>query len=122
MRAVFEASLQAGRGVMLPALPHVDLTEPDAGDTAMAAADDQVLYGRSLFVAKGCSGCHIHASVTTGAGGPMIGPVLTDRAEDPQFLRTWLADPDAVRPGTQMPNLGLDSNEIEALVSFLTQG
>ena len=104
------------------ALPQpADAIASSAGDIASSNVD-QVAYGKALFVAKGCSGCHIHAGVTTGAGGPMIGPILTDRREDPQFLRTWLVDPAAMRPGTTMPNLGLDGDEIEALVAFLAQG
>ena len=105
----------------LIALPRpADATGPGEDYTAGSATQDQVSYGRALFVAKGCSGCHIHESVTNGVGGPMIGPNLTYRPEDPQFLRAWLANPAAIKPNTTMPNLGLRSSEIDALVAFLT--
>ena len=104
---------------MLPALPQpADATSQNAGDTA--AVEDQVSYGRALFVAKGCTGCHMHEELSDVVHGPVIGPNLTHRSDDPAFLRAWLADPAALRPGTQMPNIGLDSDEIEALVAFLT--
>jgi hypothetical protein len=40
-------------------------------------------------------------------------------SERPDFLRSWLKDPRAVRPNTQMPDLGLKQAEIEALIAFL---
>lgn len=122
LQALFHASLRPWRDVLLPALPQLNATEPGAGDTAAPAAVDQALYGRSLFVAKGCTGCHMHEELSDVVHGPVIGPNLTHREMDPQFLRQWLADPSAVRTGTQMPNLGLDSDEIDALVVFLTHG
>jgi cytochrome c oxidase subunit 2 len=45
--------------------------------------------------------------------------VLSSRSYDPDFLRSWLKDPAAVRPGTQMPKLRLSAEEIEALIAFL---
>lgn len=56
-----------------------------------------------------------------------IGPDLTNIESTPYaglpnsagFLRKWLKDPPAVRPSTQMPNLGLSDEEIEDLLVFL---
>lgn len=83
-----------------------------------AAIDDPAAYGRALFQAKGCVGCHEHSAVNPGSG-IAVGPVLSSRSYDPDFLRSWLTDPPAVRPGTQMPNLRLSPEEIEALIAFL---
>jgi cytochrome c2 len=81
--------------------------------------------GRALFRAKGCTICHYHADVVTdqwslGAdpGGP---PNLTDYDPDPSFVREWLRNPPAVRPGTEMPALGLSKDEITALIAFLEE-
>lgn len=38
---------------------------------------------------------------------------------DAVFLRRWLSDPSAVKPGTDMPTLGLQPAEIDALIAFL---
>lgn len=75
--------------------------------------------GRALFVNKGCITCHEHAVV--GYEGTIIGvgPALTAYSADPEFLRPWLRNPAAVRPGTAMPTLGLSEPEIDALVAFL---
>lgn len=84
--------------------------------------------GKALFLAKGCIGCHWHAK----AGAPSsafreIGPTLTNietvpyanLPNDIEFLRKWLMDPKALKPGTAMPNLGLSNVEIEHLLAFL---
>ena len=46
-------------------------------------------------------------------------PDLTHYQPDADFIRTWLKDPQALRPGTMMPNLRLKESEIEALLAFL---
>ncbi len=89
--------------------------------------------GRSLFSLKGCATCHRHDGLTaarlTQSGAVVAAsrsytnysgaPDLTHYQPDPDFIRTWLKDPQALRPGTLMPNLGLKEVEIEALLAFL---
>lgn len=82
-----------------------------------AAAPDPAADGAALFRAKGCASCHRHAAVDGASAN--VGPELTAYDADPVFLRRWLSDPAAVRPNTLMPNLGLDSAEIDALIAFL---
>src|SRR5262249_11100640 len=84
--------------------------------------------GKTLFEAK-CSSCH-----TLGAGDT-VGPDLkgiTDKV-DPDTVRRFIAEPDKVigegdpqikalvakYRGVQMPNLGLASTDVDALVSYL---
>lgn len=38
-----------------------------------------------------------------------------------EYLHLWLKNPEAVKMGTQMPNLNLKPAEIDALAAFLTQ-
>jgi cytochrome c1 len=85
-------------------------------------------YGRSLFMAKGCSSCHRHdglevARVSVRGEGTLVEvigpPDLTHYQPDPAFVRRWLRDPQAVRPATEMPDLNLSEEEIEALLAFL---
>lgn len=79
--------------------------------------------GQALFLAKGCIMCHEHVAVRAAwkdFGGVNIGPDLANLKADPAFLRRWLKNPPAIKPGTQMPTLGLSDGEIEALVTFLT--
>lgn len=88
---------------------------------AGAAATADVDYGRALFSAKGCITCHRHAAVPGSGliGDPEV-PNLTNYAANPEFLRAWLKDPQAIRPQTWMPNLHLQQDEIEALIAFLS--
>jgi len=52
-------------------------------------------------------------------GEALGAPDLTHYQPDPDFVRRWLRDPSAVRPGSNMPNLRLSDDEIEALLAFL---
>jgi hypothetical protein len=90
-----------------------------------AAAPTSVELGQALYVAKGCIVCHNHSalrevrqSFSEFSVGPELPSVATLAAE-PEFLHTWLKDPAALKPDTQMPNLELKKAEIEALVAFL---
>ncbi len=78
-------------------------------------------YGRLLYTAKGCMACHMYRGISHMVPGPVIGPNLTDYQGDPAYLRQWLRDPQAIKPDTQMPNLNLSDDEIEALIAFLSQ-
>lgn len=90
------------------------------GATGSARPDAE--YARALFVAKGCPACHLHSTISTVVHGPVAGPNLTDYRPEPEFLRRWLRAPQAVRPDTEMPDVGLSETEIEALIAFLDAG
>lgn len=101
----------------------VSTNEAPATSTITVQEDvTQADLGRTLFMIKGCATCHRHDGLglaqtwaaNTGA------PDLTHYEPDPDFVRRWLRDPSAVRPGTLMPNLNLDEDEIEALITFLS--
>ena len=84
---------------------------------AGAMAEDEPL-GQKLFRDKGCVGCH-----SIGGQGGQVGPAL-DHVGDrysPEWMYTWLRDPAAVKPGTQMPKLPLTDEERALLVFFLTR-
>ncbi|MBI4203355.1 MAG: c-type cytochrome [Chloroflexi bacterium] len=84
--------------------------------------------GLLLFVAKGCTTCH-QQQEAANRGYPAsvrFGPDLTDLPQRfpahpgaVDYLRSWLKDPSAIRPGTAMPTLGLSDEEIDALLHFL---
>ena len=90
------------------------------GAPAPAALADSE-RGKRLFVAKGCVGCHLRSEAGL-AIGEKIGPELTGKRYQAEFLRRFLADPAAnpTRTGTfRMPNLLLQPAEIGALVAFI---
>jgi mono/diheme cytochrome c family protein len=77
--------------------------------------------GQQLFLAKGCVVCHVNerALANSAQFGVGSGPDLSAYRNDAAFLQTWLKDPQAVKANTEMPNLGLKAEEIEALVKFI---
>jgi cytochrome c oxidase subunit 2 len=79
--------------------------------------------GQKLFLAKGCVVCHVHnrAIAQSERYGVEFGPNLTDFSADPGYLKRFLADPAATKPGVEMPNLGLSQAEIDALVEFINE-
>ncbi len=112
---------------MIAGLGFVSAGNRSSPGVALAAPDSSpVEVGQALFLAKGCVMCHQHAAVSEARKNFAefsIGPNLTTLSAisaNPDFLRRWLKDPSAVKPGTEMPTLGLSEAEIEALIAFLT--
>jgi len=82
--------------------------------TAEAAA-----RGKELFYNKyACQACHI-ADYKKDKG--YVGPALSDVGDrlTPVWLLKWLKDPNALMPGTMMPNPMLTDNEAKDLTAFL---
>jgi mono/diheme cytochrome c family protein len=83
-----------------------------AGTPAPPLAD--YVRGERLFVAKGCVTCHVDMDV---------GPKLEGRRFEARYLAEFLASPKPtanLKPNqSPMPNLGLKSAEIAALVTYL---
>ena len=65
-----------------------------------------------------CAGCH-----ALGGSGGNVGPALDGVASrySEAELRSWLSDPQSVKPGTTMPNLALTEAQLDSLVPFLMQ-
>lgn len=94
---------------------------PPVPTTGAAAA------GAALFRSLPCINCH----TIRGLGPtPNIGPDLTHVASretlgsgrlknTPQNLAAWLRDPGRFKPGTQMPNLRLNKEQVDDLVAYL---
>lgn len=83
--------------------------------------------GAMLLSVHGCGGCHVIPGVT-GAGGT-IGPPLDGFArrafiagrlpnEFPNLTR-WIRAPQAIEPGTAMPNLPVNEAEARAMAAYL---
>lgn len=79
--------------------------------------------GQRLFAAKGCVTCHLHSAVKAGGLVVRVGPALTGKRYQPEYLKQFLANPSQTRSiesGTwRMPDLKLRDHEIAALVSFI---
>ena len=77
--------------------------------------------------AYGCGACHVIPGVT-GAGG-MVGPPLTawsrrgfiagNLSNTPENLVRWIREPQAVEPGTAMPDLGVAEADARDIAAYL---
>jgi cytochrome c1 len=84
--------------------------------------------GRGLIIAKGCAGCHTVAGVegATGVVGPKLNnvalrPTLAGESipNSPETMVSWILDPPSLKPGTQMPKLGLTQEEAQDITAYL---
>lgn len=117
------ATLSETPGSDVQAQIEVPTMEPEQEDEELP--DDPVAAGQEI-VESTCASCHAVAG--TDAQGT-VGPELTNFASQPMIageientpenLREWLEDPQAVKPGTAMPNLNLSDVELDSLVAYL---
>jgi cytochrome c oxidase subunit 2 len=87
----------------------------------------QASAGERLFMSSQCASCHTIAG--TRAQGT-VGPNLTHVASrstlaaatipnTPAYLASWIANPQAIKPGDRMPDLGLSRGQVNQLVAYL---
>lgn len=88
---------------------------PDGAVSASGAIPESVIGAPAMYTSV-CSSCH----AVEGYGGN-VGPALDEVATryTAEELDTWLADPNAVKPGTTMPNLNIEDSVRAELVEFL---
>jgi len=94
----------------------------EASKVPAELALSQIELGRQLFVAKGCITCHVNTRVENASSYwtiEMGAPNLSNYSSSPEILEIRLKDPAAAKSDTQMPNLGLKKEEIDALIAFI---
>lgn len=85
---------------------------------------EAVKEGEELFAAN-CISCHaINGEQPSPSGPNLKGFANRDlvagfRPNNEQWLKDWIRNPDDVKPGATMPALGLNEEEIDALVQYL---
>lgn len=86
-----------------------------SGDERIALAQ----RGKLMFVDKyNCNGCHVYK---TGEMGGEVGPDLRRSGDrlNPDWTYQWISNPQAMKPATKMPNLGLSEDEAKAITLYL---
>jgi cytochrome c oxidase subunit 2 len=89
--------------------------------------DAEVGRGQQAFVNGTCAGCHTVAGTSaTGTLGPDLTHVASRAtlaadtlSNTPHDMTKWLADTQDVKPGAQMPQIDLSSEDLQALVAYL---
>lgn len=89
---------------------------PTVASTAPTPASRNQLENAPAVVGQLCQACH-----AVGGVGGVVGPSFdgVGRRFDAAKLDAWLKDPQAVKPGTAMPNLGLSDAVRAELVTWL---
>lgn len=98
--------------------------QQQAAPTAKSGA---AATGEQVFLNGACIGCHtVDGTKAQGKVGPNLTHFATRRLfagatmeNTPENLARWITDPQAVKPGTLMPNLRLPNDQIAALVAYL---
>lgn len=83
--------------------------------------------GLELFMSSRCSVCHAIAGTDAfGTVGPDLTHLASRRrlamgtlANDQEHLSSWISDPQASKPGVQMPSTPLSSDDRRALLAYL---
>jgi cytochrome c oxidase subunit 2 len=105
-----------------------ELQQPEA-----QPLDAQITEGARLFqegadnISRVCVECH---SVDATQPAPDVGPNLDGFAARQSFagamventeenLVQWLANPESVKPGAKMPDVGLTQDQIESIIAYL---
>jgi cytochrome c oxidase subunit 2 len=95
---------------------------------ATAPATPEQSAGRDVFLAKACAACHtVRGTSAAGNLGPDLthvggrqyiaaGILPTTRGS----LAAWVADPQTIKPGNNMPLVPLEPRELNALSAWLT--
>ena len=122
------AAAPAGKDSLQTASSGAKVQGP-AQDTAAAPAQGaDYAAGEKLFMTKGCMGCHSLQAV--GAPKGLIGPNLANVGARSHIaagwlpntdanLEHWIREPQAVKKGVLMPNLGVTVEEARALRAYL---
>jgi cytochrome c oxidase subunit II len=87
-----------------------------------------VRAGARLFVADQCASCHMIRGTSASYG--TVGPDLTHLAtrswlaaatitNTPANLQRWILNPQSIKPGDRMPDLGLSRSDARQIVAYL---
>ena len=90
------------------------------------STDPLAQQGKALFSQSACVGCH----TITGISGGQVGPNLTHfgsrkslaanmMANTPENLVRWIENPEHMKPGARMPNLGMTGEQSKVLAAYL---
>jgi cytochrome c oxidase subunit 2 len=89
--------------------------------------DPEQVHGLQVFMSSRCSTCHsISGTPAFGTVGPDLSHVASRKRlamgtieNDAAHLSHWIADPQADKPGVQMPSTPLPADDQRALLAYL---
>jgi cytochrome c oxidase subunit 2 len=83
--------------------------------------------GQRTFESTACVNCHtISGTPANGRFGPDLTHLMSRQtiaagaaANTHEMLRLWIKNPDAIKPGSKMPAMGLSDRDAEAIAAYL---
>jgi cytochrome c oxidase subunit II len=83
--------------------------------------------GQRIFETTACINCHtVTGTVADGRFGPDLTHLMSRdtiaagaAANTPENLRRWIQNPDAIKPGSLMPAMQLNGQDLDALTAYL---
>jgi cytochrome c oxidase subunit 2 len=92
-----------------------------------ALVNDSVSQGQRIFETTACINCHaVSGTVANGRFGPDLTHLMSRDTiaagaapNTATNLRLWIQNPNAIKPGSLMPAMELNDQDIDALVAYL---
>jgi cytochrome c oxidase subunit II len=92
-----------------------------------AQASAAVSEGRRIFETTACINCHaVYGTVADGRFGPDLTHLMSRETiaagaapNTLENLRLWIKNPDAIKPGSKMPAMGLSDHELDAVTAYM---
>jgi cytochrome c oxidase subunit 2 len=99
-----------------------------AQQTQLAHTSTSVSEGQRIFETTACINCHaVTGTVADGRFGPDLTHLMSRETiasgaapNTPENLRLWIQNPDAIKPGSKMPAMGLSDHQLDAVTAYLT--
>lgn len=83
--------------------------------------------GRRVFESTACVNCHtVEGTPAEGRFGPDLTHLMSRDTiaagaapNTPEQLRLWIRNPDAIKPGSKMPAMGLNDQDLDEVTAYL---
>jgi cytochrome c oxidase subunit 2 len=84
-------------------------------------------FGERVFESTACVNCHtVSGTPAIGKFGPDLTHLMSREtiasgaaSNTPETLRLWIKNPDAIKPGSKMPAMGLNDQDLDAVTAYL---
>jgi cytochrome c oxidase subunit II len=92
-----------------------------------AFVDEAASQGQRIFETTACINCHtVSGTVASGRFGPDLTHLMSRDTiaagaapNTPENLRRWIRDPNTIKPGSLMPAMQLNDEELDAVTAYL---
>jgi cytochrome c oxidase subunit 2 len=92
-----------------------------------STAGSAITGGQRVFESTACINCHtVLGTPANGRFGPDLTHLMSRDTiasgaapNTPENLRLWVRNPDAIKPGSKMPAMGLSDQDLNAVTAFL---